>query len=120
MVETAVHHLFQRVLPECNAQDWSLRVPRMPQFVADPALTDVTLLWAHDLFEDEIHFNQDSSQQGILLKQRMHVVAVFVRPKCRLLILRQRNRAVGVFVSLKGRFRGMALLSVRQIFYCHD
>jgi hypothetical protein len=102
MAETAAHHLFQRVLPECNAQDWSLRARAIPQIVADPALTDATLLWAHDLFEDEVHFNQDPSQQGILLKQRMHVVAVFVRPMRRLLILlRQRNRAVGFFVSLK-------------------
>jgi hypothetical protein len=95
--------------------------PAIPQIVADPALTDATLLWAHDLLEDEIHFNQDPSQQGILLKQRMHVVAVFVRPKCRLLILlRQRNSAVSVFLSLKGRFSGMALLAVRQMFYSHD
>ena len=40
-----------------------------------------TLLWVNDLFEDEIHFNQNPSQQGIFLKQRVHVVAVFVAPK---------------------------------------
>jgi len=45
------------------------------------AQTNATLLWVNDFFEDEIHFNQNPSQQGILLKQRVHVVAVFVTPK---------------------------------------
>ena len=34
-----------------------------------------------DLLEDEIHFDQGPSQQGIFLKQRVHLVAVFVIPK---------------------------------------
>jgi len=45
------------------------------------AQTNATLLWVNDFFEDEIHFNQNPSQQGIFLKQRVHVVAVFVTPK---------------------------------------
>jgi hypothetical protein len=52
-----------------------------PQIVTVLAQTDATLLWVNDLFEDEIHFNQNPSQQGIFLKQRVHVVAVFVAPK---------------------------------------
>jgi hypothetical protein len=40
-----------------------------------------TLLWVNDLFEDEIHFSQNPSQQGIFLKQRVHVVAGLVAPK---------------------------------------
>jgi hypothetical protein len=42
---------------------------------------DAALLLVSDLFEDEIQFNQNPSEQGILLKQRVHVVAVFVTPK---------------------------------------
>ena len=60
-------------------QDWRPRVA--PQIVTVLAQTRATLLWVNDLFEDEIHFNQNPSQQGIFLKQRVHVVAVFVIPK---------------------------------------
>ena len=52
-----------------------------PQIVTVLAQPHAALLWVNDLFEDEIHFSQNPSQQGIFLEQRVHVVAVFVTPK---------------------------------------
>lgn len=43
--------------------------PADPQIVTVLPSTDATLLWLDDLFEDEIQFNQNPSQQGIFLKQ---------------------------------------------------
>jgi hypothetical protein len=61
----------------------------------------VAALPVHDLLEDVIHFDQDPSQQGIFLEQRVHLIAVFVIPKC--------------------GFGGAALFVTRQMFYCpHD
>ena len=71
------------------AQYIDIRTPRVselaargnPQIGAVPPKADATLLWVNDLFEDEIQFNQNPSQQGIFLKQRVNVVAVFVTQK---------------------------------------
>jgi len=54
-----------------------------------------------DLLEDVIHSDQNPSQQGVLLKQGVHLVAVLVIPK-------------------RG-FSGRALFVTRQmLYYSHD
>jgi hypothetical protein len=55
--------------------------PAARQIGAVPPYNDATLLWLNDLFEDEIQFNQNPSQQRIFLQQRVHLVAVFVTPE---------------------------------------
>ena len=81
------------------------------------AITETALSCLNDVFANEVRqLNQKPAKPGILLKQRVNVVARFVVPKCRFvlskgILLKQRKSAVGgSSVQSEGSARRRCLL----------